>query len=60
MTSVTFIKIYEDNAKGKLSDERFDMLSQSYETELKQLEAEVISLCQEIEVQERQNKNIDK
>ena len=55
-----FIKIYEDNAKGKLNDERFDMLSQSYETEQKQLEAEVISLRQEIEVQERQNENIEK
>ena len=55
-----FIKIYEDNAKGKLNDERFDMLSQSYETEQKQLEAEVIALRQEIEVQERQNENIEK
>ena len=54
-----FIKIYEDNAKGKLNDERYDMLSQSYETEQKQLEAEVISLRQEIEVQERQNENIE-
>lgn len=26
-----FIKIYEDNASGKLSDERFDMMSQTYE-----------------------------
>lgn len=55
-----FIKIYEDNAKGKLSDERFDMMSQSYETEQKQLEAEVITLRQDIEVQERQNENIEK
>ena len=55
-----FIKIYEDNAKGKLSDERFDMLSQSYEVEQKQLEAEVVTLRQEIEVQERQNENIEK
>ena len=38
-----FIKIYEDNAKGKLSDERFDMMSQTYEAEQKQLEAEVIT-----------------
>ncbi len=55
-----FIKIYEDNAKGKLSDERFDMMSQSYETEQKQLEADVVMLRQEIEVQERQNENIEK
>ena len=55
-----FIKIYEDNATGKLNDERFDMMSQSYETEQKQLEAEVIALRQEIEVQERQIENIEK
>ena len=55
-----FIKIYEDNAGGRLSDERFDMLSQSYEAEQKQIEAEVITLQQEIEVQERQNKSIEK
>ena len=55
-----FIKIYEDNAGGRLSDERFDMLSQSYEAEQKQLETEVITLQQEIEVQERQNENIEK
>lgn len=55
-----FIRIYEDNASGRLSDERFDMLSQSYEAEQKQLEAEVITLRQDIEVQERQNQNIEK
>lgn len=55
-----FIKIYEDNAKGKLGVERFDMMSQTYEAEQKQLEAEVITLRQEMEVQERQNENIEK
>lgn len=55
-----FIKIYEDNAKGKLSDERFDMMRQSYEAEQKQLEAEVITLREKIQVQERQNENIEK
>lgn len=30
-----FIRIYEDNASGRLNDERFDMLSQSYEAEQK-------------------------
>ena len=28
-----FIKIYEDNASGRLTDERYDMLSQTYEAE---------------------------
>ena len=55
-----FIKIYEDNAKGKLNDERFELMSQNYEAEQKQLEAEVITLKQEIEVQERQNENIER
>ena len=55
-----FIKIYEDNACGKLNDDRFEMMSRNYDAEQKQLEAEVISLRQEIEVQERQNENIEK
>lgn len=55
-----FVKIYEDNAKGKLNDERFEMMSQNYEAEQKQLEAEVVALRQEIEVQERQNENIER
>ena len=38
----------------------YGMLSQNYEAEQKQLEAEVISPRQEIEVQERQNENIEK
>ena len=54
-----FIKIYEDNANGKLSDERFDMLSHTYEAEQKELEADVIRLEKEIEVQETQIKNIE-
>ena len=55
-----FIRIYEDNASGRLSDDRFDMLSLTYETEQKQLEGECVTLRQEIEVQERQNENIEK
>ncbi len=55
-----FIRIYEDNASGRLSEERFDMLSLTYDAEQKQLETECITLRQEIEVQERQNENIEK
>ena len=39
-----FQKVYEDNATGKLSDERFEQLSNSYEreqTELKQVTAQM-------------------
>jgi len=55
-----FMKIYEDNASGKLSDARFDMMSQSYDAEQKQLEEDVLSIQQEIEVQEQQIENIEK
>ena len=53
-------RIYEDNASGKLSDERFDMMSQSYDAEQKHLEEEALSIQQEIEVQEQQIENIEK
>jgi hypothetical protein len=55
-----FIKIYEDNGNARLSDKRFDMLSQSYKTEQKPLATEVVVVRQEIEVQERQNENVEK
>ncbi len=55
-----FIKTYEDNARGKINDERFEMITQSYDAEQKQLEAEVVTLQQEIEIQERQNENIER
>ena len=55
-----FMKIYEDNANGKLSDDRFDMMSQSYDAEQKHLEEEALSIQQEIEVQEQQIENIEK
>ncbi len=55
-----FMKIYEDNACGRLSDERFDMLSQNYEAEQKELEAEAAILQHEIEIQEQQNESIEK
>lgn len=54
-----FIKIYEDNANGKLSDERFDMLNRTFEAEQKELEVEAIRLEKEIKIQETQIKNIE-
>ena len=55
-----FIRIYEDNVAGKLSDERFALMSKTYEDEQAQLKVEIQTLQQEIEVQERQNENIEK
>ena len=51
---------HSDIAGGRYRRFRIDMLSQTYEAEQKQLEAEAITLQQEIEVQERQNENIEK
>ena len=39
-----FVKIYEDNAKGKLSDERFSMMSGNYEAEQKKLRMDAVEL----------------
>ena len=54
-----FIKIYEDNAKGKLNDDRFSMMSKTYEDEQAQLKVEIVNLQKEIEVQERQHENME-
>ena len=55
-----FIKIYEDNAKGTLSDEKFEMMSQKYEEEQSQLKLELVTLQKNIEVQEQQTENLEK
>jgi len=55
-----FIKIYEDNAKGTLSDEKFEMMSQRYEEEQSQLKSELVTLQENIEVQEQQTENLEK
>jgi len=54
-----YIKVYEDNAAGRLSDERFTMMSRNYEDEQAQLKAEVQTLQNEIEAQERQVENLE-
>ena len=54
-----FIRIYEDNVAGRITDERFSMMSRTYEVEQTQLKVEIQSLQQEIEVQERQIENLE-
>ena len=54
-----FIKIYEDNAKGKLNDDRFAMMSKTYEDEQAQLKVEIVNLQKEVEVQERQIEDLE-
>ena len=50
-----FTRIYEDNVSGKLSDERFEMMSKNYETEQKKLRQIIPELSQFIEASEQKN-----
>ena len=54
-----YIKIYEDNAAGRLFDERFSMMGKIYEDEQTSLKTEAAYLREEIEVQERRTENIE-
>lgn len=53
-----FKRIYEDNANGKLSDSRFQMLSDNYEQE--ELREKLLLLNEEITQQEEQTGKIDR
>ena len=50
-----FTRIYEDNVSGKLSDERFEMMSKNYETEQKKLRQIIPELSQYIKAREQKN-----
>ena len=54
-----FIRLYEDNVSGKLSDERFASMSRNYEDEQETLKEEMEILREEIELQEQQMKNLE-
>ena len=55
-----FKRIYEDNVNGKLSDSRFQMLSDDYEQEQEELREKLLRLNEEITKQEEQADNIDR
>lgn len=55
-----FKRIYEDNANGKLSDSRFQMLSDDYEQEREEVRGKLLQLNEEIIQQEEQAENIDR
>lgn len=55
-----FKRIYEDNANGKLSDSRFQMLSDDYEQEQAELREKLLQLNEDITQQEEQAENIDR
>ena len=53
-------KLYEDNLLGKISNERFVKLSQSYEEEQKQLQASISDLTEKLAKQQEDSLNISK
>ena len=53
-------KLYEDNVKGKMTDERFDFLAKSYETEQTELRAKMEELKKIIAATEQDNDNLKK
>ncbi|MBR1969894.1 MAG: DUF4368 domain-containing protein [Clostridia bacterium] len=52
--------IYEDNVSGKISDERFEMLSANYENEQVELKSLIEKLSAEISETEEQSDNVEK
>lgn len=55
-----FQRIYEDNVSGKISDERFKMLSENYEKEQAELKQIIEKLSAEISATEEQSDNIER
>ncbi len=52
-------KVYEDNATGRLTDERFDKMYAEYESEQSGLKDTVSRLTAQIETEQDERKNID-
>ncbi len=53
-----FTKVYEDNALGKISDDRFEQMSKGYEEELRSLKADSVKLLKFIEDTEQKGSDI--
>lgn len=55
-----FIRIYEDNVSGRISDERFTLMSKTYEDEQTELKKQIQVLQDEIDRQGQQMDNLDR
>lgn len=53
-----FQRVYEDHALGKLTDERYDRLSGTYEAEQRELEARAKELCRDLEQGQQEAVNV--
>ena len=54
-----FMKIYEDNAASRLSDDRYEMLSSAYDSEQRELEADIRQIQEEIKMNEAQSESLE-
>lgn len=57
---VLFQRIYEDNVSGKITDERFETLSETYEKEQAELKQIIEKLSSEISKTEEQSDNVER
>lgn len=55
-----FVKIYEDNALGKLSDDDYNLLSDTYKSEQANLEQNVSEITAELEQLKNDKQNVDR
>jgi len=55
-----FLKLYEDNASGKISDSRFETMSEAYESEQSDLKSRIDLLSRSIQIQEEKTDNLNK
>ena len=56
---ISFARLYEDNVSGKISDERFAVISAGYEDEQKKLRATVAELTAYIETAEQKSSDVN-
>lgn len=55
-----FTRLYEDNVAGKITDERFSMISKSYEAEQSKLKEDSAALTSLIEAKEQKTEDISR
>ena len=55
-----FRKVYEDNAIGKLSDERYEQMSRDYEQEQAELKVQTVAIIAKLEAFEQDSLNVDR
>lgn len=53
-------RLYEDNVDGKISDERFSIMTERYEAEQKELQNRVKELREAISAEQESNDNVDR